>query len=886
MKIYVEQEGQVRLFENSESVVHIGRGKDNELVIEEPRSSRRHCRVFETPHGYFIEDLESRNGTILNGSKVEKSVLSEGDTFEIGGTRLHFGVAPAEKPVDSDGSPNIDSTLLDDDSQERTQESREESTASLVGESDSRVDEEVFLQCSRGELEGERVVVDALPFTIGRKADNSLSLRDGRASGYHARILKRDSNYYVEDMGSKNGTHIGGRPISGETRLRRGANLVIGEHKFVVHVPKSGSSDVDAAVEISRVNMEEFTESPGTQALLVVGLLVIVSAILYFAVDVGMRIREQQQFDPNLEANKVIVNWSFEDKIEEGSKSIPGWVAGEGLSAQLRLVKNDRGVQFPGFQALGVRTTSVENGVALGSCFQDIGVLPGASYYVSGHVLNESAQGAGLVVTWLRDSSSELERRSFSEAIFEQDEGDVSSRVTAPPSARLARISCYVLAGGGAGGQAVFDRIYFGEEAPPWMGASSSDSELPAGEGDFSVETEDPGSLREIITFEASSTGRRGKVTLRAAMKPNGVLTDLHRGRTRILESVSPGQPLKNDPLRLGSRLACSVFHAQPGAGVRMSSKLPDVQNGTWVPLEINCRQGAAEIVASYIPRTEVGGGSTATSDRVTLFVQLASKRVDWRAYRSDGMMIAEEDSAEDIVELNLGKGTDLMAIHFQPAVALTIVPPVKGRAGPLMIATSGAGTEKTLGLSVRLSPISTREDSDISSRVDMVRRLIEAEKLARAHEVLEQARQAYKDKQLDALKSELQRQSDETLKKLGANLDLLKRTGASLVRENVEGWVKELLDQYGETPTARSIKSFRRNLEEHWQTTLPTNRNADVLFTRAEELMGEKHLQLAELYLNEALRVVEDVKLKQKIEHQLTIVAKRKLIVAERGLE
>ena len=126
MKIYVEQEGQVRLFENSESVVHIGRGKDNELVIEEPRSSRRHCRLFETPHGYFIEDLESRNGTILNGSKVEKSVLSEGDTFEIGGTRLHFGVAPAEKPVDSDGSPNIDSTLLDDDSQEPTQESQEQ----------------------------------------------------------------------------------------------------------------------------------------------------------------------------------------------------------------------------------------------------------------------------------------------------------------------------------------------------------------------------------------------------------------------------------------------------------------------------------------------------------------------------------------------------------------------------------------------------------------------------------------------------------------------------------------------------------------------------------------------------------------------------------------
>ncbi|HBY61430.1 MAG TPA: FHA domain-containing protein, partial [Solibacterales bacterium] len=47
-----------------------------------------------------------------------------------------------------------------------------------------------------------RVVLEPLPFLIGRQADNSLVLRDNRVSRTHARIVGEDGGYVVEDLGS------------------------------------------------------------------------------------------------------------------------------------------------------------------------------------------------------------------------------------------------------------------------------------------------------------------------------------------------------------------------------------------------------------------------------------------------------------------------------------------------------------------------------------------------------------------------------------------------------------------------------------------------------------------------------------------------------------
>lgn len=62
----------------------IGRQTDNHLVLRDNRASRRHARIGASGGHYFIEDLESRNGVTVNGSKVSRARLANGDRIEFG----------------------------------------------------------------------------------------------------------------------------------------------------------------------------------------------------------------------------------------------------------------------------------------------------------------------------------------------------------------------------------------------------------------------------------------------------------------------------------------------------------------------------------------------------------------------------------------------------------------------------------------------------------------------------------------------------------------------------------------------------------------------------------------------------------------------------------
>ncbi|NWJ47270.1 MAG: DUF3662 domain-containing protein [Chloroflexi bacterium] len=73
--------------------VTIGRGLDNDIILEnDPRISRHHARI-EFKYGQFLlTDLNSANGTSLNGLPVTQIVLTPGDKVSLGGLELIFGV--------------------------------------------------------------------------------------------------------------------------------------------------------------------------------------------------------------------------------------------------------------------------------------------------------------------------------------------------------------------------------------------------------------------------------------------------------------------------------------------------------------------------------------------------------------------------------------------------------------------------------------------------------------------------------------------------------------------------------------------------------------------------------------------------------------------------
>ncbi|HLJ73189.1 MAG TPA: DUF4388 domain-containing protein [Thermoanaerobaculia bacterium] len=68
----------------------IGRHRENQIRLNDLGVSAHHARIFRGPDGYVVEDLKSRNGTWVNGTRVFHSILNNGDEIRIGATDLRY----------------------------------------------------------------------------------------------------------------------------------------------------------------------------------------------------------------------------------------------------------------------------------------------------------------------------------------------------------------------------------------------------------------------------------------------------------------------------------------------------------------------------------------------------------------------------------------------------------------------------------------------------------------------------------------------------------------------------------------------------------------------------------------------------------------------------
>jgi DNA-binding MarR family transcriptional regulator len=79
--------GRVEQFSAAAERIRIGRTADCEVRVSPMDTivSSQHAVVTLTPRGYVIQDLASRNGTLVNGQAIERAPISTGDTIQLGG---------------------------------------------------------------------------------------------------------------------------------------------------------------------------------------------------------------------------------------------------------------------------------------------------------------------------------------------------------------------------------------------------------------------------------------------------------------------------------------------------------------------------------------------------------------------------------------------------------------------------------------------------------------------------------------------------------------------------------------------------------------------------------------------------------------------------------
>ena len=77
-----------RMYELKPGVTYLGRSDEVDVPVDDSAASRRHATIHSSPIGYVLTDLQSTNGTFVNGKRVASQVLKDGDRVQVGTTNV------------------------------------------------------------------------------------------------------------------------------------------------------------------------------------------------------------------------------------------------------------------------------------------------------------------------------------------------------------------------------------------------------------------------------------------------------------------------------------------------------------------------------------------------------------------------------------------------------------------------------------------------------------------------------------------------------------------------------------------------------------------------------------------------------------------------------
>ena len=236
-RIHVQlPDGGVREFLPAQTVITLGRAATNDIVLIDNKASRTHARLEFTGGGWTLVDLNSTNGVVVNGERVERVRLQEGVQALLGDSLVHIAVEIALPPGDTiviDSETELDATLAG-------------ATLSLNVSDISGPRLGIFTPEKSWEVSFAQDYLQ-----IGRSEDNDIDLQMPNVSRHHARIERRGDGFVLRDLESTNGTWLRGQRIS-EYSLQNGDSIRVGDAQLIFK--GGGGGDALTMVESTGAN--------------------------------------------------------------------------------------------------------------------------------------------------------------------------------------------------------------------------------------------------------------------------------------------------------------------------------------------------------------------------------------------------------------------------------------------------------------------------------------------------------------------------------------------------------------------------------------------------------------------------------------------------------
>ncbi len=207
----------------------IGRAEENPIgLFGDAGVQARHAVIERQGANYSIRNLAVQEGTFVNGNRIETVALHDGDRIRISNYEMSFhsragaqaasaAIASAPHPA---GSPSS---------------ARPISARAEVAATPSSAPSVSATQAYLSGLNGDRYALRADATTrLGRALDNDIVVTDASASRHHAAIEAVNGGFRLRDLGSQNGTFIGGERVT-DASLGNGDSVRIGDAVFTFH---------------------------------------------------------------------------------------------------------------------------------------------------------------------------------------------------------------------------------------------------------------------------------------------------------------------------------------------------------------------------------------------------------------------------------------------------------------------------------------------------------------------------------------------------------------------------------------------------------------------------------------------------------------------------